>query len=82
MGASMAPNYVNVFTSYAETQLFSLFTGFTLELYGSYINDCIGIPSLSGERLDPFLSFVWAFHYALKFICIISNFSIEFFDIF
>ena len=43
------------------------------ELYGRYIDDCIGAISSSREELDQFLTSVNSFHPALKYTWQISE---------
>ena len=51
------------------------------ELYGRYIDDCIGAISSSREELDQFITSVKSFHPALKYTWEISETSLAFLDI-
>ena len=56
-------------------------TGPKPELYGRYIDDCIGAISSSREELDQFITSVDSFHPALKYTWEISETSLAFLDI-
>ena len=81
MGTRMGPNYANLFVGYVEAQIFSQYPGPLPELYGRYIDDCIGATTLPREQLDSFLSFVKSFHPSLEYTCTISQSSVAFLDI-
>ena len=51
------------------------------ELYGRYIDDCIGAISSNREELDQFITSVNSFHPALKYTWEISETSLAFLDI-
>ena len=42
MCTKMGPSYTNLFVGYIENQFFNQFNGTKPELYGRYIDDCIG----------------------------------------
>ena len=63
----MGPNYANLFVGYVEEQIFNRFDGPKLELFGRYIDDCLGATSCTKEELERFIGFVNSFHPALKF---------------
>ena len=54
MGTRMGPSYANLFVGYVEHQFFNQYDGPKPELYGRYIDDCIGAISSSREELDQF----------------------------
>ena len=81
MGTKMGPSYANLFVGYFENQFFNQFNGTKPELYGRYIDDCIGVTSSSREELDHFITSVNSFHLALKYTWEISEISIAFLDI-
>ena len=81
MGTKMGPSYANLFVGYIENQFFNQFNGTKPELYGRYIDDCIGATSSSREELDHFITSVNSFHPALKYTWEISETSIAFLDI-
>ena len=81
MGTRMGPSYANLFVGYVEHQFFNQFNGPKPELYGRYINDCIGAISSSREELDHFITSVNSFHPALKYTWEISETSLAFLDI-
>ena len=81
MGTKMGPSYANLFVGYIENQVFNQFNGTKPELYGRYIDDCIGATSSNREELDHFISSVNSFHPALKYTWEISETSIAFLDI-
>ena len=58
MGTKMGPSYANLFVVYIENQIFNQFNGTKPELYGRYIDDCIGATSSSREELDHFITSV------------------------
>ena len=81
MGTKMGPSYANLFVGYIENQFFNQFNGTKPELYGRYIDDCIGATSSSREELDLVITSVNSFHPALKYTWEISETSIAFLDI-
>ena len=81
MGTKMGPSYANLFVGYVEEQIFDQYQGPKPELFGRYIDDCIGATSCTRSELDSFISFVNSFHPALKFTWEISETSIAFLDI-
>lgn len=82
MGTKMGPNYAELFVGYVEVQIFSQYTSHTLELYGRYIDDCIGVTSLPREQLNSFLSLDQSFHPLPDISCTVSNSPAAFLDIF
>ena len=50
MGIKMGPSYANLFVGFTEHQFFSQYHGPKPELYGLYIDDCIGATSSTRER--------------------------------
>ena len=81
MGTRMGPSYANLFVGYVEHQFFNQYNGPKPELYGRYIDDCIGAISSSREELDQFITSVNSFHPALKYTWEISETSLAFLDI-
>ena len=81
MGTKMGPNYANLFVGYVEEQIFNQFDGPKTELFGRYIDDCLGATSCTKEELERFIGFVNSFHPALKFTWEISETSVTFLDI-
>ena len=81
MGTKLGPSYANLFVGYIENEFFNQFNGTKPELYGLYIDDCVGATSFSREELDHFISSVNSFHPALKYTWEISKISIAFLDI-
>ena len=81
MGTKMGPNYANLFVGHVEEQLFNQFDGPKPQLFGRYIDDCLGATSCTKEELERFLGFVNSFHPALKFTWEISETSVTFLDI-
>ena len=77
----MGPSYANLFVGYVEHQFFNQYDGPKPELYGRYIDDCIGAISSSREELDQFITSVNSFHPALKYTWEISETSLAFLDI-
>ena len=77
----MGPSYANLFVVYVEQQFFNQYNGPKPELYGRYIDDCIGAISSSREELDQFITSVNSFHPALKYTREISVTSLAFLDI-
>ena len=77
----MGPNYANLFVGYVEEQIFNQFDGPKPELFGCYIDDCLGAISCTKEELERFIGFVNSFHPALKFTWEISETSVTFLDI-
>ena len=81
MGTKMGPNYANLFAGYVEEQIFNQFDSPKPELFGRYIDDCLGATSCTKEELEQFIGFVNSFHPALKFTWEISETSVTFLDI-
>ena len=61
MGTKMGPNYANLFVGYVEEQIFNQFDGPKPELFGRYIDDCLGATSCTKEELERFIGFVRVF---------------------
>ena len=81
MGTKMGPSYANLFVGFIEHQFFSQYHGPKPELYGRYIDDCIGATSSTKEELTQFITAVNSFHPALKYTWEISDTSLAFLDI-
>ena len=77
----MGPSYANLFVGYVEHQFFNQYDGPKPDLYGRYIDDCIGAISSSREELNRFITSVNSFHPALKYTWEISETSLAFLDI-
>ena len=77
----MGPSYANLFVGYVEHKFFNQYDCPKPELYGRYIDDCIGAISSSREELDQFITSVNSFHPALKYTWEISETSLAFLDI-
>ena len=77
----MGPSYANLFVVYVEHQYFNQYDGPKPDLYGRYIDDCIGAISSSREELYRFITSVNSFHPALKYTWEISETSLAFLDI-
>ena len=58
MGTKMGPSYANLFVGFVEHQFFSQYNGPKPELYGRYIDDCIGATSSTREELTQFITAV------------------------
>ena len=81
MGTEMEPSYANLFVGFIEHPFFIQNNGPKPELYGRYINDCIGATSSTREELTQFITAVNSFHPALKYTWGISDTSLAFLDI-
>ena len=81
MGTKMEPGYANLFVDFIEHQFCSQYHGPKTELYGRYIDDCIGATSSTREELTQFITAVNSFHPALKYTWEISDTSLAFLDI-
>ena len=81
MGTKMGPSYANLFVGFIEHQFFNQYHGPKPELYGRYIDDCIGATSSTKEELTQFITAVNSFHPALKYTWEISDTSLAFLDI-
>ena len=55
MGTKMGPNYANLFVGHVEEQIFNQFDGPKPELFGRYIDDCLGATSCTKEELERFI---------------------------
>ena len=81
MGTKMGPSYANLFVGFVEHQFFSQYNGPKPQLYGRYIDDCIGATSSTREELTEFITADNSFHPALKYTWEISDDSLSFLDI-
>ena len=81
MGTKMGPSYANLFVGFIEHPSFSQCHDPKPELYGRYIDDCIGATSSTREELTQFITAVNSFHPALKYTWEISDTSLAFLDI-
>ena len=64
----MGPSYANLFVGFIKHQFFfSHYHSPKPELYGRYIDDCIGATSSSREELIQFQTAVNSFHPALNY---------------
>ncbi|CAH3106973.1 unnamed protein product [Pocillopora meandrina] len=81
MGTKMGPSYASLFVGFIEHQFFSQYHGPKPELYGRYIDDCLGAFSSTREELTQFIAAVNSFHPALKYTWDISDTSLAFLDI-
>ena len=81
MGTKMGPSYANLFVGFIEHPSFSQCHDPKPELYGRYIDDCIGATSSTREELTQFITAVNSFHPALKHTWEISDTSLAFLDI-
>ena len=79
MDTKIWPSYANLFVGFVEHQFFSQYNGPKPQLYGRYIDDCIG--ATSREELTQFITAVNSFHPALKYTWEISDDSLSFLDI-
>ena len=77
----MGPSYANLFVGFIEHPSFSQCHDPKPELYGRYIDDCIGATSSTREELTQFITAVNSFHPALKHTWEISDTSLAFLDI-
>ena len=67
MGTKMGPSYANLFVGFIEHPSFSQCHDPKSELYGRYIDDCIGATSSTREELTQFITAVNSFYPALKY---------------
>ena len=81
MGTKMESSYAKLFVGFIEHHFFSQYHGPKPELYGRYIEDCIGANSSTREELTQFITAVNSFHPALKYTWEISDTSLAFLDI-
>ena len=77
----MGPSYANLFVGCVGHQFFNQYDGPKPDLYGRYIDDCIGAISSNREELNRFITSVNSFHPALKYTREISETSLTFLDI-
>ena len=62
----MGPSYANLFVTFFEHQFLSQYHGPKPELYGHYIDDCIGATSSTREELIQFITAVNSFYRLLN----------------
>lgn len=61
MRSRVRPSYAKLFEGFSEPKFFSQYNGPKAELYGRYIDDCIGASSFSKLELDRFIASVHSF---------------------
>ena len=81
MGTKMESSYAKLFVGFIEHHFFSQYHGPKPELYGRYIEDCIGANSSTREELTQFITAVNSFHPAHKYTWEISDTCLAFLDI-
>ena len=81
MGTKMGPSYAYLFVGYIEHQFFNQYNGPKPKLYCRYIEDCIGVTSLSREDLNQLITAVNLLYLARKYTWEISYPSLAFLDI-
>ena len=85
MGTKMGPSYAILFVGFVEhqynTNTTSQYNSPKPQLYGRYIDNCIGTTSSTREELTQFITEVNSFHPALKYTWEISDNSLSFLDI-
>ena len=81
MGIKMGPSYANLFVGFVEHQFFSQYNSPKPQLYGRYIDDCIGATSFTREELTQFITAVNSFHPTIKYTWEISDDSLSFFNV-
>ena len=77
MGTKMGLSYACLFMGYLETQIQNTYQVH----YYRYIDDGIGITTLSTEELNSYINFVKQLHPSISFTSVISATSVNFLDI-
>ena len=77
----MGLTYVNRFVGFIEHQFFSQYNGPKPELYGRYINDCVGVTSFTRDELTQLITAINSSRPALKYTREISVSCLAFLDI-
>ena len=67
MGTKMGLSYANLFVGFVEHLFLSQYNDPKPELYGCYIDDCIGTTSSNREELTQSITAVNSFHPALPY---------------
>lgn len=81
MGTKMGPSYACLFMGYLEQQIFSNYQGPVPELFLRYIDDVVGVTSMTAAELESFFSFANDFHPNIKFTTCSSPSEVTFLDI-
>ena len=81
MGTKILIQVGQSFRRFYRTPIFSQHHGPKPELYGRYIDDCIGATSSSREELTQFITAVNSFYPTRNYACEISDTSLAFLDI-
>ena len=55
MGTKMGSSYANLFVGFVEELIFKQYNGPKPELFGRYIDDCLGATSCTKDELDQFI---------------------------
>ena len=78
MDTQIGPTYASRFVRFIEHQFFSQYIGPKPELYGRYINHCIGATSSTRNELTQLINAINSFRQALKYTWEISDSSLAF----
>jgi len=81
MGTKMGPSYACLFMGFLEQQIFDSFPGPKPDFYRRYIDDIVGITSITATELNDFFDFANGFNPNIKFTTITSTTDINFLDI-
>ena len=73
MGTKMGPNYANLFLGYVEKQFFETYQGPKPDLYLRYIDDILGLSTMSLNDLKKFITTFDEYNPFIKFTHEISN---------
>ena len=81
MGTKMGPCYACLFMGYLEQQIFDSFPGTIPDIFLRYIDDIVGVTSMSYNELQNFFLFANNFHPNIKFTTTTSSTQVTFLDI-
>ncbi|KAI8781018.1 E3 ubiquitin-protein ligase XIAP X8 [Biomphalaria glabrata] len=81
MGTAFGPSYACLFMGFLELNICSSYTGPMPEFYRRYIDDGLGITSLTENELIKFIEFTNNFNPAIRFTYTISRTRVNFLDI-
>ena len=72
MGTKMRPSYADLFVGFIEHRCFGQYNGPKPELYGRYIDDCIGVISF-----PPAAKYIWEFQLKATVYALVSTTNLQ-----
>lgn len=81
MGSRFGPSYACLFMGYLESKFLQQYTGTKPELFLRYIDDIMGVTTMTKENLEKFIQEFNNFHPSIRVTSTISEDCINFLDI-